>query len=142
MKMTLSEASKKLIALDALIAKNNKFPSKLRYAICYNMEKLQKESERVEKERKRLCEQFAEKDEKGEVIMVKSIVNGKESQEYKILSENRKLLEKEYSSLLETEVDLEIRTVKADVLDECEKSDRYDIPGVRDMAAMIFMIEE
>lgn len=142
MKMTLGEVSRKMGGLTSVLSGNKKFPSKLRYAVAYNMEKLQKESGRIENERKRLCEQFAEKDEKGNPVMVKSIVNGKESQEYKLTEENRRLFEKEYNSLLDSEVDIEIRKVKASVVDECEKSDRYDIPGVRDMTAMIFMIEE
>ncbi len=121
---------------------NLTLPSKLSFAISYNLEKLQKESERIENERKKLCEQYADKDEDGKSIMVKSIINGTETQTYKMSDENRKIFDDEYNDLLNTEVDIEIRTVKSEVVERCEQVERYSIPSVSQLFALSFMLEE
>lgn len=117
-------------------------PPKLSFAISCNLEKLQRESERIEKERTKLCEQYADKDENGEPIMVDSIINGNKTQEYKMSEENRKLFSEEYGELLDAEVEMELRTVKMEVVERCEKVDRYHIPSVAQLVAMSFMLTE
>lgn len=82
MKMKLRETQVRLQNLAKLGTKT--FPAKLSFAISCNIEKLQKEAEHIEKERKKLCEQYAEKDDDGKPVMVDSVLNGKESKEYKM----------------------------------------------------------
>lgn len=140
MKMKLKEVQMRLNNLVTLGTKT--FPSKMSFAISCNIEKLQKEAERVDKERKKLCEQYAEKDADGNPVMVDSIINGKETKEYKLDSAGMKNFTEEYESLLETEVDMDVRTVKMDVVERCEQAERYDVPTVAQLLAMSFMIEE
>lgn len=121
---------------------NRVFPSKLSFAISYNYEKMNREAERIEKERKKLCERYAEKDEKGEPVMVSSVVDGVKTQEYKMSEENRKAFNDEYEDLLNTEVEMEIRTVKMEVIEAVEAKERYSIPTIADMVGMSFMLED
>lgn len=140
MKMKLGDVNKKLNALARMGGRT--FPAKLGFAISCNIEKLQQESEHIEKERKKLCEQYAEKDEDGNCVMVDSIINNQKMQEYKMTDENRKLFGKEYDDFLDTEIDIDIRTVKQEVIEQCETQERYSIPSVADIVGMGFMVEE
>lgn len=117
-------------------------PSKLSFAISCNIEKLKKEAERIEKERKKLCEQYAEKDAEGKPVMVDSVIEGHKTQEYKMSDDDKKMFLEEYESLLDEEVEISIRTIKQEVLEKCETADRYNIPTVSQLIAMSFMIEE
>lgn len=117
-------------------------PSKLSFAISFNLEKLQNEAERIEKERTKLCGRYADKDENDQPVMTDSIIEGKKVQEYKMSEENQKLFAEEYNSVLETEIEMEIRTVKTDVIERCETAERYDIPTVAQLHALSFMLEE
>lgn len=140
MKMKLKEAQARLQNLAKLGTKT--FPAKLSFAISCNIEKLQKEAEHIEKERKKLCERYADKDDNGKPVMVDSVINGVESKEYKIDAAARAAFGEEYDSLLDTEVDVNIRTVKTEVVEQCERADRYDIPTVAELLALAFMLEE
>lgn len=140
MKMTEKDVNKKyqgLVKLAKLV-----FPSKLNFAVSCNLEILGKEFERIEKEREKLCERFAEKDKDGNPVMADCIVNGVKTQEYKISDADRRELNEEYLALLEAEVDLPIRVVKMEEIEKCETAERYDIPTVAQMSAMAFMLEE
>lgn len=140
MKMKLKEAQVRLQNLAKLGTKT--FPAKLSFAISCNIEKLQKEAEHIEKERKKLCEQYADKDDDGKPVMVDSVINGVESKEYKMNAAARAAFGEEYDSLLDTEVDVNIRTVKTGVVEQCERAERYDIPTVAELLALAFMLEE
>lgn len=140
MKMKLRETQVRLQNLAKLGTKT--FPAKLSFAISCNIEKLQKEAEHIEKERKKLCEQYAEKDDDGKPVMVDSVLNGKESKEYKMDGTTRAAFAEEYDSLMDTEVDVTIRTVKTEVVEQCERAERYDIPTVAELLALAFMLEE
>lgn len=140
MKMKLKEVQVRLQNLAKLGTKT--FPAKLSFAISCNIEKLQKEAEHIEKERKKLCEQYAEKDDDGKPVMVDSVIGGKESKEYKMDTSARTAFGEEYESLLDTEVDVTIRTVKTEVVEQCERAERYDIPTVAELLALAFMLEE
>lgn len=139
MKMKLREVNKHLNALAGLGEKI--FPARLGYAISCNIEKLQRESERIEKEREKLCEQYAEKDGDGNCVMVDSIIDNKKVKEYKMADGNRELFRKEYDDLLDTEVEVEIRTVKQEDIEQCGTQERYSIPSVAEIVGMGFMVE-
>lgn len=140
MKMKLSEAQMRVQNLLKMGKKT--FPAKLSYSMSRNIEKLQKEVEILEKERKKICEQYCEKDEEGKPVMTKSIVNGRELKEYKFDEVSLKIVNEEYEAMLETEVDIEIKTVKTDVIEQCESAERYTIPTVADLVALSFMLED
>lgn len=138
MKMKEREARERFYSLSGL--GSLKVPSQLSFAISYNLEKFQREDKRIEKERKKLCDQYADKNEDGTPVMVDSVINGQKIQEYKMSDENRKAFEEEFKELLETEVDIEIRTVKEEVIERCEQIDRYDILSVSQLFALSFML--
>lgn len=117
-------------------------PSKLSFAISCNAEKLLHEVERIEKERKRLCVQYAEKDKNNEPVMADSVIAGEKTREYKMTEENRKLFMDEYDALLDSEAEISIRTVKMEVVERCEEAERYNILTVSQLLAMSFMLEE
>ena len=140
MKIRLKEAfiyAKRLAAF-----KDKVFPAKLSFAIYCNEETLQKEIERSEKERTKLCEQYAEKDEEGKPVMTDNIVNGKKVQAYKLSDENQAIFAEEYNELLETEVEIDIRKAKTSILEKCETYDRYSVLSVAEISALSFMLEE
>lgn len=138
MKMKEREARERFYSLSGL--GGLKVPSQLSFAISYNLEKFQREDKRIEKERKKLCDQYADKNEDGTPVMVDSVINGQKTQEYKMSDENRKAFEEELKELLETEVDIEIRTVKEEVIERCEQIDRYDILSVAQLFTLSFML--
>lgn len=140
MKMTLKEVNEKYIGLAGL--GKLVLPIKLSYAVAKNIDTLQPHVERIEKERKKLCEQYAKKDKDGKPKMIKSVVGGQEHSNYDIDQEAQQVMNKEYEDFLETEeVDVDIRKVKLSLIEECEK-DRYSIPNVANQAALMFMLEE
>lgn len=138
--MKLKEINEKANALAKLGQKV--FPSKMGYAISYNYEKLEKESERIESERVKLCRQYADKDENGNPIMDKSIIDGKETSSYRMSDESRENFNEEYSTLMDSETEIEFRMLKMDIVERCENVERYDIPTVSELYAMSFMLEE
>lgn len=140
MKMKLKEVNERYVALANLGEKV--FPSKLSFAVSYNLRKLQKETENIENERRKLCEEYSNKDKDGNPVMLDSIVNGQKTQSYDITGDAKKQMEAEYDELLNEEVDIDIRMVKSEAIEQCENRDRYSIPSVRDIFAMSFMIED
>lgn len=140
MKMKEREVKERFLELQSV--ESLTLPSKLSFAIAYNLGKFKRESERIEKERKKLCEQYAEKDKNGNPVMANSVINGIKMQEYKMTEENEKLLNEEYNELLDMEVDIEIRTAKQELIERCEEVERYGIPSVSQLSALSFMLEE
>lgn len=140
MKMKLKEVKRHFAELAGL--GKMVFPSKLSFALSFNIEKLQKETERIEKERRKLCEQYAEKDGDGKALMADSVINGVKTQEYRMSDENRRAFEEEFDMLMDTEVEVAVRKVKMEEIERCEQAERYDIPAVAQILAMSFMLEE
>lgn len=138
--MKLKEVNEKANELAKLGQKT--FPSKMGYAISYNYEKLVKELERIEKERIKLCKQYADKDEEGNPVMDKSVIDGKETSSYHMTVENRKVFNEEYNDLLDSETNIEFRKLNMEIVERCETVERYDIPTVSELYALSFMLEE
>lgn len=136
MKMKLNEVIEHyngLTAVDGIADK--KFPVKLSYGISKNIRKLESEVETYQRERIRICENLAAKDEDGQPVMIKT-ESGAEV--YDIPDE--KLLNQEIKELLDTEADIDIHMVDESVLDQCGESERYDIPSAKDLMIIGFMI--
>lgn len=140
MKMKESEAYERLEGLTEL--KDLVLPSKLSFAVSHNIEKLREEVERLDRERKKICEQYAEKGSGGEPLYDESVVNGKQTQEYRMTVENKRACLEEYRDLLESEADIDIRMAPANLIGRCEETERYSIPSVRQLAALAFMLED
>lgn len=140
MQMTLREVNRhfsELAECGGLV-----LPSKLSYALACNLEKLQKEAGNIDKEREKLCRQYADKDEAGNAVMVDSVINGKKTREYQISEENWKAFEEEYGALLDTKIEIDIRKAKREEVERCEQAERYSIPTVAQLLALSFMLEE
>ena len=114
-------------------------PSKLGFAISVNFEELSKWQKHIEKERIKLLEGYADRDEDGEIVMDKG-EDGQES--YHLTNENLKLFSMEYGEFLETELDLEVRKVDEDVLWQCDENSRYNVLTVGEISALLFMVKE
>lgn len=140
MKMTLKDVRKNLNVLVKLGGYT--LPSKLSFTISRNIEKLQAEEKRAEEERERLCKRYADKDSEGEPEMEDCVINGQKTQKYKMSAENQKAFDEEYEDLMNEEVDIDIRMVKQEVIEQCENAERYTIPTVANIVGMAFMIEE
>lgn len=140
MKMTLQKAKDRLRGLASLGAL--RLPAKLNYAINFNMEKLEQEVQRADKERIRLCKQYAKKDENGEPRLIDSIENGTKIQSYDMTTEDEKKVNEEVKALMEEEVEFDLRTVKMELIEQCEQSERYDVPAVGHLNALYFMLAE
>lgn len=140
MKMTLKEVNRhyaELSGLGSLV-----LPSRLSFAVSCNLEQLRKEAERTEKERQKLCRQYADRDGDGNPVMADSVVNGVKTQEYRMTEENRKAFTEEYGTLLDTETEIRIRMAKKEEVERCEQAERYSIPSVSQLLALSFMLEE
>ena len=87
------------------------------------------------------CKLYAEKDEDGKPKMLESVVNGRPTKNYDISNQNITLLSKDLEDLMETEVDVEIRTVEESIIEKCENGSKYSVPSVREIRALTFMIE-
>lgn len=140
MQMKLKDVIKNLNGLTRLGSAT--LPTKLSFAVSRNIEALRREAEHIEKEREKLCEEYAEKDKDGNAVMEDSIIGGKKVQSYKMSDEDRRLFNAEYEELMETETEVEIRTVSEEVIERCEEIERYSIPSVSDILALAFMTEE
>lgn len=140
MKMTLNEISEHAKNLSALT--KCVFPVKLGFAISTNLERLASEHNRKEKERIKLCERYAEKNEDGTAKTVGRTENGRTVKIYDIAETSQKLLYDELEELDKTEVDIPIHKVKVDVVEQCEMHAHYEHPSVQMLAALSFMIEE
>lgn len=138
MKMTLKKAIEHFDGLNEV--DNGAYPISLSYAVSYNLEVLSKELKKYEQARIKLCEQYANKNEDGTPMKITENVNGVTRSAYNISDDNWKLLKKEIDELLETEIELDIRTVKMEVLSRCEENERYDIPSVTVVNQLMFML--
>lgn len=139
MKMTLNELQKHYNDLSKL--GKSTFPVKLSFAIRRNMEKMETEIKLMEKERLDLCRRFADRDEFGDPVLVDSVVNGSPVKEFRISSGKQELLN-EMEALFDSEVEIDIVTVPEDIMEQCERSEKYTIPSVEEIRNMSFMIAE
>ena len=111
-----------------------KFPVKISYAIAKNVKNLAEEHADYEKQRIKLCEEFANKDKDGNPVSV----DGK----YDIPNDSLKEFNDAVNELRDTEIDVDIHSVSFSELDKCDTNERYDIPTASDVSAMQFMLED
>lgn len=140
MKMTINQVKTRMDNL-ALFSEMV-LPIKLSYAISVNMDKLSSEMKFAEKERIKICERLADKNEDGTPVK-EDIGNG--TQVYKFNDfEAKKTLNDELEVLGNTEVDVDIRKVNLEIFDiiENDPANRYDSLSVNHFNALAFMIEE
>lgn len=110
-----------------------KFPVKVSYTIAKNVELLKKECQDLEQQRVRLCEMYADKDEKGKPIIEDGKFSFQEGEQQKF--------QMEYEDLLKEEAALDFHMVDAGELEKCDLNERYDVPTAEDYMAMDFMLK-
>jgi hypothetical protein len=137
MKIKLGELKEILERL--YIVQSKKFPVKISYAMSKNLKNLSDEFNSFENQRKKLCEEYANKDGMGKPIVVE---NADGSKLYDMAEETLEEFGKELNSLCEMEVDVDISEASISELDACDKNERYDIPTAVDLRAMEFMLKE
>lgn len=128
MKIKLGEIKVKHQALCGIVRKN--LPARLSYAIGKNILKLEGEFKELESARHKLAEQYAKKDENGNLV----IENGKY-----VFGDNEEIFDKEYKDLLDMEVEIDILTLPVNIIDSFEDT-RYDAPSPLDMISIDFML--
>ncbi len=114
-------------------------PSKLGFAISVNFEELSKWQKHIEKERIKLLEGYADRDDDGKIIMDKN-ADGQDT--YRLSDENLKLFTMEYGEFLETELDVDLRMVEEDILWQCDENPKYRVLTVGELSALRFMVKE
>lgn len=140
MKMKLGEAMNNAMILSVIAQR--KLPIKVAYAVNRNHEKLAVEQRDFEKKRLAMCMELAEKDENGEPVMEKSVVNGNPVESYKLSEDALKTLTENLRELQDVEIDVDITTVKFEQFEKIDGDPRYDALSPAELRAMEFMIEE
>lgn len=110
---------------------NKKLPIKLSYAVGKNILKLQEEVNSIEEARIKLVQQYAEKDENGSFKMKDGHYD---------VGENEQKLNKEFIEFLNTETDIDIKTVLAEIVENMEDA-RFDALTPAELIALDFMLE-
>lgn len=132
MEITLKKAKE---AAETLARMDNRtYPAKMSYAFGVNRELCVREAKRLEEERIKLCKEHADKDEDGKPIV--------EQGTYKMSREETEACNKEYAELLETVVDLPLRTVPLELAERCEQINKYDALTAGEMRVLSFMFTE
>jgi hypothetical protein len=137
MKMTLREAREKyerLLNVQELV-----LPAKMSYAIAYNTEKLEREVKRAEREREKLCQRYAARDENGKILMETNIVSGRKIESYKMTDADKADFNKELEDLFDTDAEIDIRMILENDICEMGKDARYNILSVTQRRALMFM---
>lgn len=119
---------------ELLQQKEKTYTAKLGYAISRNIKALQEAVNEYDESRIQICKNYANKDENGKEM----IKDG----HYDMTEENEKIVNEELLSLQMMDVDVAIMKVPFSELEECEKKERYTIPSVSDIEALMFMIED
>ena len=114
MKIKISDIRSRYLLLTELADK--RLPVKLAFAVGRNLTKLAPEVEMAEKQRERLCEEYADRKD-GKPIMVGG--------NYQIAAERSEDFTAQIEDLFNTEVTVDIMSVSPAVLDLMD-SDRYD----------------
>jgi hypothetical protein len=97
--------------------------SKTSWNITRILKKIIKEIEICDKERVKLCEKYATKDEQNQPIIIKiKEAEQKEISQYDISDENKIEFENELNELLKQEVEIEINPITIDDLPEIKPS--------------------
>jgi len=121
-------------ALNAIV--KGTYPVKMSFALSSNYEALENELRKIEKERKRLCEEYADKDDEGNPVI------NAETRVYVMTDENHAAMDKEYDELMEQEIFPAIRTITEADVEKCETDSRYTIPSASDIRELAFMVKE
>ena len=137
MKRTIAEINTDYALLVSLA--NKRLPVKLAYAISKNITKLEPEHRTAETERIKLCERYAKKDENGEYILTKSVIDGQQVSGYVI--EDQEEFARQLAELMAIETEIEPMKVPVSVLDQLD-SDRYDPLTPAQIMSLDWMMEE
>ena len=136
MKMKLMEVLVRAEQMNLMAQKN--LPIKLSYAIGKNRDRFMEEYRRYDEERKKLCENYAEKDKDG-----KPVIDGNN---YKLTDEARAELDKALEEFRSTtEVDIEVYKCSKsmdELIEEIDGSSRYDTLSANDLKVLDFLLEE
>ncbi len=123
----------KLLEFNQLVIRNKKLPAKLGYAIAVNTTAVKGAIETFFEQRKNKIEEYANKDEKGKIII--------NDDSYSIPEENREALNNELKELLEMEVEVPITTVSFETIEKCD-CEKFEPLTSSELMALQFMIKD
>lgn len=132
MELTLRKVRTAAITLAGMDSKT--YPAKMSYAFGVNRELFEREIRHVEEQRIKLCEQHAKKDEDGKA----AIKDGT----YDMTAEENEACSREYNELLDSVVELPVRTVPLEMAERCEAVSKYDVLTAGELHALSFMFTE
>lgn len=133
--MKIKEINTHLNQLATLADK--KLPATLNMAIAENILVLKKKSEITQETIRKLCEQYSERDENGNVLTEKT----PDGERYKLIKDKIPEFQGEYNDLMELETSVEFTMVSADTIEKAD-ADRYDPLTPGDLICLNFMIEK
>jgi len=114
MKFTLSETMGMSEGLNDILGKE--IPAKVAYWLARFLEKINSETNAMEKARLKLADKYAEKDEEGNLAILKD-ENGVSLNQYKFKDGNLAKFAKEYEELSKEEFDVDFKPISIDRLD-------------------------
>lgn len=131
MKMKLVTVTENYKNLLTMIDK--RLPLSLSHVITSNLITLENEYKVIEKQRIKLVEQYAERDEEGNIKT--------KDNEY-CFGDNKEVFHKEYNEYLGTEMELDIRTIPFSDIEKMDGNSRYEVLTPRELLKIDFMIEK
>lgn len=140
MKMKLEEAITKTAVLAQIAQK--RLPVKVGYAVSRNYEKLSKEQGVFDTQRQKLCKELSEKGEDGNPVMLKSVIDGKPVESFKLSDDALAALSSDLQEILSTEIEVDILTIGMDALERIDEDPRYEALSPGEIGALGFMITE
>lgn len=137
--MNLGEIQITLRNLESL--KDLELPIKISFSISKNVEVLKSIVEDLEKERHKLCEKYAEKDESGKPKLI-TVPGNDTMSAYDMTSDNKKRFDAEYIELALIDHPVTFRTITYSDLEASDLSDRYHTLTPSEINALMFMIKD
>lgn len=131
MTITYAELSGICPIIEKVMDKN--LPISIGHKIQRNFKKLNEAFQEFEQSRSKLMEKYGERDDDNNLIV-------DNNQRVRII--NPSAFEKEFSELLDTEIEISLDTFAFKALEDMEMSGRYDSITPREQAALDIMIEE
>lgn len=132
MKLTNKETVTMINTLEGM--QDKILPRRLSYAISKNLERLKAAIYKpYDKERINIIRKYAVLDENGNQ---KADVHGR------LIYTDREAYENEMDELLEIENEFDMHTIGEELLDQCEKEEKYTDLAVKEYAAVMKMLKE
>ena len=138
MKMKLGEVISRIPVLVSV--SHRKLPFVAGFAINRTLSSFAKEQALFDAQRQKLCENLCDKDESGKPIMLKSVIDGRPVESYKLSDEAAAELSGEIKNVLDMDVEVDVQRISMEMLEKIDTDTRYDALTPEEIRALEFMI--